>query len=434
MKTKILLWSVVTILSVGIADDAAQRSQDRPQIITLSDGTKLTLLGTTFGNDQMSPKYGYFPDGTWNNGATNTTVVWVEAEHNLKRRPSYELLVSDQADTACVPVEIKTSSHVKEGVDVQAFVLKVFPRRDKNTILRARPYGGNVSKEHFVVSNPPSGSFPKWKAESLPSTRSNGDLVVTLKNYSLGGPSPRHRKSDAPQSDSVDQCVRLDFDVTQNERAATNWRPWLVETSDATGNRVRDVIYKYPQNGIMENLWDEQNAGFFYKTGLWPSEPAWKVRLEFTRTSGFDDAEILTLTNIPVRLGTEEEWEAQWSWEPPAVEPGETNSFVPDYTVNGIQLKFFPPLLRSSKSQPDEKFLTIVMRPNSNPELAGMRMTLIQATDEQGCELYTPFTPHTGYNCSIEFPDPKRDIKSMNLKLALHKSRHVEFTIKPKKP
>jgi hypothetical protein len=431
MKTKVLLWSAVLVLTVGIAKDTAPKSD---QVITLSDGTKLTLLGTTYGNNQMAPKYGYFPDGNWNNGATNTTVVWVEAEHNLKRRPSYELLVSDRANTACIPVEAKSSSHVKEGVDVQAFVLNVFPRWDKETILRAKPYGGTVSKERFVIANPKQGSFANWTSNPLPNTQADGDFAVTLTNLVAGAPLPRRRGSDVLQNDPLNECVRLGFGFKQNGHPATNWIPRLVETSDATGNRVRTVISEYPQDGIYDNLRNGKPDGYFYRPSLWPSEPAWKIRLEFTRTSGFNDAEILTLTNIPVRLGTEEEWEAQWSWEPPEVEPGETNSFVPDYTVNGIELKFFPPLLRSSKSQPDKTFLTIVMRPNPNPELAGMRMTLIQATDDQGRELSTPFTPHAGYNCSIEFPDPKRDIKTMNLKFALHKSRYVEFTVKPTKP
>jgi hypothetical protein len=440
MKTKILLWSVVSVLTAGIAKDTdLLPKSESPQVITLSDGTKLTLLGTTYGNEHIAPKYGYhLSTGDWIRGggnpiysSSNMTVVWIEAEHTLKQRPSYELLVSDQANTACVPIEPKTTSRAKEGVWMHGFTLNVFPRRDKETILRARLYGGSVSKERFVISNPARSSFSKWSPVSLPNTQADGDFSVTLTDFFASAPVPRHSSRKASLNDPVNQCVRLDFDIKQNGQPVTNWLPRLVETSDATGNRVRDVIYKYPQDGISENLRHGKTEGYFYRKGLWPSEPAWKVRLEFTRTSSFSEDETLTLTNIPVRIGTEEEWEAQWSWEPPEVEPSETNSVVPDYTVNGIDLKFFPPLLRSSKSQPDKMFLSVVMRPNPNPELRGMRMTLIHATDDQGRELHTPFSPHAGYNCSIEFPDPPRDIKTMNLKFALHKSRHVEFIVKP---
>jgi len=44
MKTKILLWSVVAVLVIGIAIGAFLWLA-RPQVITLKDGTKLTLVG-----------------------------------------------------------------------------------------------------------------------------------------------------------------------------------------------------------------------------------------------------------------------------------------------------------------------------------------------------------------------------------------------------
>lgn len=435
MKTKILLWSVVSVLTVGIAKDTAPKS-DHPQVITLSDGTKLTLLGTTYGNEHIAPKYGYhLSTGNWINSAanpiyhaSNMTVVWIEATHTLKQRPSYELLVSDRANTACVPIEAKSSSHVKDGVDIQGFVLNVFPRWDKETILRARPYGGAVSKERLVVSNPAHSSFPKWRPVPLPNTQANGDFAVTLTDFFASAPTPRHGSSEASLNDPANQCVRLDFSVKQNGQSVTNWLPRLVETSDATGNHVRGVISKYPQHGIYDNLRLGMTEGYFYRTGLWPSEPAWKVRLEFTRTSGFDEDEILTLTNIPVRLGTEDDRDAQWTWE-----PDNDNLVFTEYVVNGVQLKIFPPILHPAKSQPGKMFLSVIMRPNPNPEQSGMRMTLIQATDGQGRELHTPFSSHAGYNCSIEFPDP-RETKTLNLKFALHKSRHMEFTVKPTKP
>lgn len=426
MKTKILLWSVVSILTVGMAKDTHLLSKsDRAQIITLSDGTKLTLLGTTYGDYHVAPKYGHLHTGNWIRSSNSTTVVWVEAVHKLKHRPSYELLISDRANTACVPIEAKSSSHVKDGVDVQGFVLNVFPRWDKETILRARLYRGAVSREQFVISNPPHGSLTNWTPKLLPNTQSDGDIVVTLTNFVVGAPLPHRRGNDLPLNDPVNQCVRLGFDLKQNGQSVTNWRPWLVETSDATGNHIRGVVSDYPQDGFYD-LPRGRIEGYFYRPGLWPREPAWKVRLEFTRTSGFDDHEILTLTNIPVQIGTEEERDAQWTWE-----AGDEHLAFTDYFVNGVQLKLFPPILHPAAAQPGKMFLSVIMRPNPNPERSGMRMTLIQATDEQGRELWSPFTPHAGYNCSINFPDPRRDIKSLNLKFALHKSRHLEFLVKP---
>ncbi|HUZ07868.1 MAG TPA: hypothetical protein VMV89_10330, partial [Candidatus Paceibacterota bacterium] len=52
---KIILWSVALILIAGIAVTGFWWLR-RPQIIKLSDGTKLTLLGVTYGKHHVAPK------------------------------------------------------------------------------------------------------------------------------------------------------------------------------------------------------------------------------------------------------------------------------------------------------------------------------------------------------------------------------------------
>jgi hypothetical protein len=72
------------------------------------------------------------------------------------------------------------------------------------------------------------------------------------------------------------------------------------------------------------------------------------------------------------------------------------------------------------------------MRANPNPELLGMRITMLKATDDEGHDLWSPFNPTAWLNCTFEFPNA-RETKTLNLSFALHKSRHVEFTVKPSK-
>jgi hypothetical protein len=55
------------------------------------------------------------------------------------------------------------------------------------------------------------------------------------------------------------------------------------------------------------------------------------------------------------------------------------------------------------------------------------------ATDDQGRELWSFEKPPWAGHFSIEFARVHDDVKSLNLKLALHKSRFVEFTVKPEK-
>lgn len=62
-----------------------------------------------------------------------------------------------------------------------------------------------------------------------------------------------------------------------------------------------------------------------------------------------------------------------------------------------------------------------------------MNLTVVSATDDQGRDLWSfGGSPWAGHY-SIEFANVHDDIKSLNLKPALHKSRFVEFTVKPEK-
>ena len=65
--------------------------------------------------------------------------------------------------------------------------------------------------------------------------------------------------------------------------------------------------------------------------------------------------------------------------------------------------------------------------------LDGMRLTLVEATDEQGHEI-KPMTMGWG---GTDFRFGLRELgnaRSLNLTLALHHSRFVEFTAQPTKP
>jgi hypothetical protein len=445
MKTRFLLCCLILVSKMARAEDMEQ-AQDlaHPQVIALTNGTKLTLLGLTYGKHHVAPNYraigGNIQSGNWINRTDDETVVWVEIEHEPGKWPSYSLLVWDQTNSACITAEVTTRCHVKEGVEVHGFLLHAFPRWQKEIALQAAdPYGHGLSKEKFVVANPHPVSFGKQTPESLPVTKSDGDFEVTLTNLITGAPLPPYLRRDRPPSnDPHDVCVRIGLDFKQKGKSVTNWHPRSVETSDAMGNRVRGVI-QYQNSDAERNFRTktghpfhytekDEYKGYFYQPGLWPDEPAWKVRLEFTRSSGFDDNEILTLTNLPVRAGTQKDHDDEWTWEP----GGDTNLVFGDYTVNGIRLKLFVPILFASEINNGQKSISVIMRADPNPDQKGLRMTLLKATNDKGEELWTPFSPSAGYNCSIDFPNPK-DAKSLNLQFALHKSRFVEFNVKPAK-
>ena len=93
----------------------------------MDDGTKLTLLGTTFGYRHLPPGFEHWGMANWIYTASNSTVVWIEAEHKTNQWPSFQLLASDSSNLACVNNEQNYpdsgTPHVKAGVDIFSFSL-----------------------------------------------------------------------------------------------------------------------------------------------------------------------------------------------------------------------------------------------------------------------------------------------------------------------
>ena len=119
----------------------------RPQVIKLTDGTKLTFIGVTYGKHHVAPKITVAGKTTRGNGgaridSTNdTAVVWIEAETKPNQYPNYQLLVYDKANTACVSTYARTQSQIKNGVNIQGFMLDAYPRWDRKMILRFMSHG-----------------------------------------------------------------------------------------------------------------------------------------------------------------------------------------------------------------------------------------------------------------------------------------------------
>jgi hypothetical protein len=431
---KIILWSVISVLVVGIAVLAIWWLR-RPQIITLSDGSKLTLLGVDFGRHHKFPKVKTTGRLMGGGGpasfdtTNNTLVVWILSEHKPNQYANYQVMAYDKAATACVANWSRNSRQIKNGMEIMGVQLDAFPRRDSKIYLRIMSWGQRgqqVAKSQFVISNPARGPFEKWNPEPLPDTQSDGDLDVTLTKLVAGSPSPYNRGNGAQRNDPVNKCVQLDFDAQQKGQSATNWRPVQVETSDATGNYIKGWINDYRQNG--------EKDGYFYQPGLWPDEPAWKVRLEFSRTSGFDDDELWSVTNLPVRAGIQQDMQNSWSWGN-QMNSGRAPAAFAETTINGVHVKLFPAIQYASQNQfqgGNSKVVGIIIKTDPDAESAGMRMTPLNMTDDQGRALNNQGSSWGGGNYQYEFGEP-RNVQSVNVTIALHRSRFVEFTVKPQK-
>jgi hypothetical protein len=102
--------------------------------------------------------------------------------------------------------------------------------------------------------------------------------------------------------------------------------------------------------------------------------------------------------------------------------------------LGGVHLKIFPAKLFSDQQMGNGEIgggVHIQVTP-SLP--AGTVMTLVKVTDNQGGEIQSNGSGTSGNGTSTIYSYQLRDLgglTNLNLTIALHKNRYVEFTVKP---
>ena len=435
MKIKILLCSVVLILILGLAA-AAYWWSSRPQVITFSDDAKVTLLKVEYGKRHAPPtaKAAAKPatgtaarqagrPGSFTTPA-DTLVIWVRQQYDSQQYHNFQYYAYDKADTACVQTYGRNyGNNRQQGNEIVAVQFDAFPRRQGKFVVRVQEQGNGqeMAEQKFVIPNPVRKSFTKWTAEPLPATKVDDDVSVTLTKLVAGADMPYQRNQDNAD-DAANKGVQAVFHVERNGKPVSNWQPVSVETTDATGNRVN--------GGITQNNWLDNNDTVTYQYGLWPDEPAWKVRTEFSQQSDFAANELWTVQNIPVKPGRQQDF---WNFNN---RRNGTNSVFAETDLNGFHLKILP-----ATQFTDQNFGNGQMgggiQIQAAPSLpAGMRMTLVKLTDDQGQDVQNYNSGSSGNGTSTTYGYQVQNIAgitNLNVTIALHKSRFVEFTPKPAK-
>jgi len=416
MKTKILLGSIVLILIIGLGAGAFWWAR-RPQMIILDNGDKLTLVGVTYGRHHATPmakttRFGELrqQDRVVFNTPNNCLVVWIRQEHPANRSPQYQLFVYDKAGTACVNGAGSRSRYGGGGTnEIVAVQFDTFPRRQGKIILRVQEYVQNegqvLNEKHFVISNPAHGPFPTWTAESLPVTKTDDDFSVTLTKLQFGVDGSFNRDQANPD-DAINKGVEAVFHAQQSGTNAVNWQPAGIETSDATGNH---------EGAGCNCRWDGDNLVADYQWGLWANEPAWKLRVEFVKQSGFGDDELLTVTNIPFQPGNRNDF---WNWS-----NSRTNTPFAESTVNGIRVKIYRVQQFADQMQPSA---VLLVRGDSMPE--GTHLTVLKIADDQGRDI-----DHWGWSTDAYGLRDVDGVTNITVTVAVHKGHFFEFTAKPEK-
>ena len=523
MKTKILS-GVAIVLVIGLAT-GVYWWLSRPPVIRFSDDSRLILLGVDYGKRHVVPG-GKLPKVTARpatpatggrgpvvvnlNARTGNSsfqtpndalVVWVRAKYDYtpnqpnqlngfrpNQNPNFQFYVYDPANTACgQQYTSRIVSGNQRGDDVMAIQFDTFPRREGKLVVRAQEYygGGNeMADGKFTILNPAAKkTFPKWTAEPMPNRQSDGDLAMTLTKLVAGADMPYQRNQDNPD-DAMNKGAQVAFHIERAGKPVSNWSPVSVETTDATGNRT---TLNYGIGGNQQVQWQGDEGAFTYQYGLWPDEPAWKVRMEMAQTSDFSTNDEWTAQNIPVVQGSQQSFNmiaggrggfggrgaAAGRGGPAAIGatalPPAPTPFA-EADMGGHHIKIFPAVLFTNQAvrpaglpanttftQPQQTGLIIQVQPAvmnngmmsamiiNNPNGTqrtddGMRLTVAKVTDSEGGEIqsygggssYTGTGPDSVSTMRITLRDTG-DVTNLNVTISMHKNRFFEFTVKPEK-
>jgi hypothetical protein len=417
MKTKIL--AGIIILLVVAAVGSAIWWWWRPQTITFDDGAKVTLLAVQYGTHHQPPKISGSGRTRSITTTNDTLVAWFLETYDRQDYHSFQFYACDKAMTACA--DALGGYGGQQGKQVVGVRVNAFPRRHGTFLLRVQEQsndGQEVADKSFVV-HAPHADYSLWTPDPLPDTQDDQDLSVTLTKLVAGASAQIVRNNDNPD-DVMNKGVEASFQVSRNGHSVSNWQPVSVQTTDATGNAVNGQVFN--------NRWNNDEDTVDYQFGLWPDEPAWKIRFEFSQQSDFTPEESWFVPNIPVEPGKMQDYYNGLNNR----RGSQNNAPFAESDLNGYHLKIF-----SAKQFTD-------MPPNSQPQGGlsiqitpplsdGMRLTIVRLTDNQTNDIsfYQNVNGMRGASvtqCQLQNLD---GATNLNLTIALHKSRFVEFTAKP---
>jgi hypothetical protein len=195
-------------------------------------------------------------------GTSNSVTVYLRVKSSAAvggSAPWTSVATEDESGFRFSPNGAVCSSSDGAGNIIYGVTLNAFPRRQQEFLFRMLDQSGAVLGT-LQVQNPSLGFFPEWKPFSLPQTKTNGPVVLTLKGFEEH-PQGRWTNFDAQ------------WELQSSELTWAKAKPKRQSFLDATGNE-----------------------GF----KLSPREPAWKARTLVYREGAqdFGTNEQLVLANV----------------------------------------------------------------------------------------------------------------------------------------
>ena len=420
----IMLFTGLVVLQV--AQTAKPRAS---QVVTLPDGSTLRLEAVSYGKEHFRPGAWWHPlarrlPTDWQRKLkVDTGPAMSTSEPSLGVWLGWDKtgatlggswwdfgLVDEQGVEA--PARSRSNhSYTRAGQpDAMGYAFTAFPRRGAAMTLRVYqrdPRGGRQLAATFELPNPARGKYPEWRPASPSALVKHGDLEITFKRLLVG---VNYDTKPAAPRPGEEAWARAEFDVKESGGPTDVWFPDGIELEDATGNKTR------------QNSWSSgAQAGTAYlrwQPYLWPSEAAWKIRVEFMRNDKavFSTNELLSVNGLAIPA-PDDVTELNLS----------TNRLGHGVRVLGLARGKGKFGNRHSSMSSDGVHIEV----DVSPELGvGKRLTILSVRDDQGRKVESRGHGRGGGSYSFSF-DAKPDATNLDFAIAVQEVVTAEFLVKP---
>jgi hypothetical protein len=392
--------------------------------LKLADGRVVTLAGVTYGTEHrfvqdpplariLAPilppawrtKLGL--NAAFHKSDRPTLMVWVMWRGgDANQRELTDAAVFDDHGTECEPIRSQATLYLYDPPRgaIRGWEFTHFPRRAGMIGLRLYTRGAAYNPDRmaeFQFPNPAPRRYPGWTASPLPITVRAGEWEFSLVKFTTGEPIPDR---DKPSRGWVAPWTSAAFRVASNGQPSRAWTVASMELTDATGNTANSY------RSAASNL-DGQPV-FGLSAALWPDEPAWRLKVEFSRIEDFAPDELVSLKGIAAP-------------EPDTHSLIHTQAVVQGATLAGKLLAHLAAPVSIGNIRAGAELVVSLV------PVEGLRLRLVRAADDRGRELrHLPgYADAAGpHNFWLELPS---DARALDLTFAVTRSRFVEFVAKP---
>lgn len=424
MKKRTVL-AVLLVLAIGLTTALfrPRKSEFVPQSFTLKDGSQITIVGVTHGTNHFWSERTVFehlkkflPRSLRGNLSPELKfdserpqlVLWTHWTGMMAASRLPQVAIEDEQGIWSSLNYLSEHSSSKGGLTkVSGIRLRTFPRHGTNFVLHFFENSSNSQKKELAairMKTPQPLAVAAWKAEALPATKTDDDLSVTL-NRVVANVDQNDSEKPVLSTEPWRARTLLELSVTHQGAPGTNWTVSQVACSDMGGNQ--------DENTSMSTFTQNNMRSVTINSILWPGQSPWKLRIELSRNAAFAADEILELKSIPVILPTPGQ---RYVRQEGRLQGFHVEVYDADYYL---------------QNPPDGPSRGYELRFKTTPPLKDRRFTAVHVENERGQSYRTSGWSSSGngeYSLSVVGTNAA---KTLSATLAIHKSRYVDFIVKP---